>query len=56
MNGSDLHFRMITGKITLIAVWRVDLRGWVKRGAGGDGGLNLGRTSGWEEPMALKDV
>lgn len=31
---SDLHFRMITGKITLTAVWKVDLR--------------QSKTGGWE--------
>lgn len=25
-----MYFRTITGNITVIAVWRVDLRGWVK--------------------------
>lgn len=43
LNGSDLHFRRILER-SLIAVWKVDLKGWVKREAGGDGGLNLGRN------------
>lgn len=32
--GSGLHVRTITRKITLTIVWRVDWRGWVKLEAG----------------------
>lgn len=33
-HGWDLHFRKISGKTILAAVWRVGLRGWVKLEAG----------------------